>query len=320
MKGLLATRPYLRPMIWAGNRLGITPSGEERVGEALDVSGLHHMSSFISQAADEFRDLAGAYGEWAAHLVGGEEPPDRLPLLVKRIDAGDDLSVQVHPDDALASSLEGEPNGKHEAWVILAAEPGARIVLGFKEGVTREEAERAFREGRPGELLRDIPVRAGDVVPVPAGCVHAIGKGIYLFEVQQPSSVTYRLFDPDRPEAGGPRPLHLSRGFQAMDVDKRPPVRNFDIFQADADPGRRVLCDMPTFRIESFRVTESGGPLDVAGGNLAVVQVVSGAATLVRGEERLDLAGLGATALVPAEGGVWRLESSGASLLLAFHQ
>ncbi len=320
MKGLLATRPYLRPMIWAGNRLGVAPSGEGRVGEALDVSGLGHMSSFVSHAPDEFRALAGAYGEWAAHLVGGAEPPDRLPLLVKRIDAGDELSIQVHPNDALAMALEGEPNGKHEAWVILAAEPGARIYLGFKEGVTRRAAEQAFREGCPRDLLREIPVRPGDVVPVPAGCVHAIGKGIYLFEVQQPSSITYRLHDVDRPQSGGARPLHLSQGFQAMDLGARPEVRRSDIFRSEAEPGRRVLCDMPTFRIESFRITESGGPQEVASGRLAVVQVVSGTVALVRGEESLELAGMGATALVPAKGGAWSLRSSEASLLLAFHQ
>ncbi len=321
MKGLLATRPYLRPMIWAGDRLGRAPGEGGKVGEALDVSGLSHMPSLVCEDGAPCRSLCDAYGEWGKRLVGGTlPPPERLPLLVKRIDAGDNLSVQVHPDDRLARRLEGEPNGKSEAWVILAAEPGASILLGFRDGVDRSQAEEALRAGRPREVLREIVVRPGDVVPVPAGCVHAIGKGIFLFEVQQPSAVTYRLHDTDRPGAGGARPLHHAEGFQAMDLEARPVVRPSDIFRAEGASGRRILCEMPTFRIEACRLREERDRERIQGGNLAVVQVVTGEARLSRGEDELVLAGMGATALVPAEGGDWSIASSEAALLLAFHR
>jgi mannose-6-phosphate isomerase len=148
----------------------------------------------------------GSVGEvWLTH-----EPA--LPLLFKFLFTTERLSVQVHPDDDFAGKHESS-RGKTEMWRILRADPGAEIALGFKEPISPERAAEAAKSGEIVDLLRWIPVRAGEMYFVPAGTVHAIGAGIALCEIQQQSDVTYRLFD-----YGRPRELHLERGFSVSDL------------------------------------------------------------------------------------------------------
>src|SRR5439155_2036239 len=138
---------------------------------------------------------------------------DTFPLLLKFIDARDSLSVQVHPDDRLAQTLAGVPRGKTEAWVVLHAEPGSRIYAGLKAGVGQRELERAVADGTTADCLHSFEPQAGDCVFLPAGTVHALGGGITVFEVQQTSDTTYRLFDWNRVDAitGRPRDLHIDK-------------------------------------------------------------------------------------------------------------
>lgn len=149
----------------------------------------------------------------------GERPG--LPILVKLIDATENLSVQVHPDDAYA--LEHEHSfGKTEMWYILRAEPGAKIVYGFQRDVTREELRRAAEDGTVEELLNHIYVKPGEVYFIPAGQVHAIGAGIVLAEVQESSNLTYRLYDYHRVDRNGkPRELHVEKALQVADLRRQ---------------------------------------------------------------------------------------------------
>ena len=149
----------------------------------------------------------------------GERPG--LPILVKLIDAMENLSVQVHPDDAYA--LEHEHSfGKTEMWYILRAEPGAKIVYGFQRDVTREELRRAAEDGTIEELLNHIYVKPGEVYFIPAGQVHAIGAGIVLAEVQESSNLTYRLYDYHRLDRNGkPRELHVEKALQVVDLRRQ---------------------------------------------------------------------------------------------------
>lgn len=148
----------------------------------------------------------------APAILGFAAPHHRLPLLFKFIDAQDDLSVQVHPSDAQAQHIENYPYGKTEAWYILHAEPGATLIHGFKEPVDPARVRDYLEQNRLQDLLAQVPVRAGDVVFVPAGTVHAIRRGIVLAEIQENSDITYRLYDWGRVD--NTRPLHINQSLQ----------------------------------------------------------------------------------------------------------
>jgi len=136
----------------------------------------------------------------------GAEQPGEFPLLMKFLFPREWLSVQVHPNDAEAQAI-GQPRGKNECWYVLSAEPDAKLALGFREAITPEEVERAIHEGTLESKLNYVPVKAGDMVYVEAGTIHAIGPGMVVLETQQYSDTTYRLYD-----YGRPRELHLKDG------------------------------------------------------------------------------------------------------------
>ncbi len=152
----------------------------------------------------------------------GTIPPERIfPVLTKIIDAHDALSVQVHPTDAYAQRVEHQQNGKTECWYIFDAKPGAELVLGWTRDTTRAEYERRVADGTLGEILRRVPVRRGDAFYLPAGTLHAIGAGIVLFETQQASDLTYRIFDWNRVGADGkPRQLHVQKAGDVLDFHR----------------------------------------------------------------------------------------------------
>ena len=214
-----ALRADLRRRPWGGNRLAArwTPdeadveTGREPVGEAW----LAGPWTRVAAGPDEGRDLAALTAEHGAALLGTVpwgRYGTRFPLLVKLLDAAEPLSLQVHPDDAYALRFEAASGhlGKTEAWWVLSAEPGAKVTWGFAREVTKGAVERAAASGAWGTLLRELPVAVGDVVVNPAGTVHALGAGVTVYEVQQASDLTYRLYDHGRLGADGrPRQLHL---------------------------------------------------------------------------------------------------------------
>ncbi len=182
---------------------------DKRTGEALVISAIPGLES-TDDTGVKLTQLMARYGEG---LLGRDRD---FPLLLKLIAAEDKLSVQVHPGDAYAKAHEGKL-GKSEAWVILRAEPGAQIAYGMKPGTQAQALRRAALAGEDIQpMIAQVPVKAGDVFYMPSGMVHAIGGGIVLYEIQQSSDVTYRLWDYRRKDAKGQeRELHLK---QAMDV------------------------------------------------------------------------------------------------------
>ena len=221
---------------------------DAHTGESLEMSVITGLDSTDSRG-EPLRSLIAREGaRLTGTRIGGP-----FPLLLKLIDAREQLSVQVHPDNAYAALHENKL-GKTEAWVILHAEPGAQLVYGIREGVTRDMLESACREGKAIEgLLRFVPVHEGDVFYIPAGTVHAIGAGILLYEIQQSSDVTYRFYDWDRTDAqGNRRTLHIR---QALDVTR------LDL-QMDAAPSRTLydstchreqLLDTDYFALQRLR-------------------------------------------------------------------
>lgn len=216
---------------------------DERTGEALEVSAIAGLESRTAQG-ETLPQLIERNG---ARLVGGYAGRD-FPLLLKLLAARDSLSMQVHPDDSYALANEGKL-GKTEAWVILQAEEGAGILYGLKAGVTLEQLQSALEGGQDVEPLIDrVNVQVGDVYYMPAGMVHAIGGGILLYEIQQSSDVTYRLWDFNRTNAKGEkRPLHIR---QSLDVIN-PALRGTQTkLPQKNENGIFPLLDVPAFRLD----------------------------------------------------------------------
>lgn len=206
----------LHETIWGGRRLAQAgwkqlPSGQTRIGEAweTEVNTRVQTSPYTGRTLGELvNDLDVALLGQDAIAVFGH----RFPLLAKFIDANAQLSLQVHPDDQYAARQEQGKSGKTEFWYVLDATPGARIVHGFAAASTREQVLQAIEATRLEELVHAEEVAPGDVIFVPAGTVHAIGGGILLYELQEYSDVTYRMYDYGRLDGEGrPRELHIER-------------------------------------------------------------------------------------------------------------
>ncbi len=207
---------------WGGEKLRTVygkPLLEVPTGESLEASCVPELNS-TDDAGTPLQTLKDRYGR----SFCGFYHDQAFPLLLKLIDARDRLSVQVHPDDAYARSHENGKLGKTEAWLILDAPEGSELVYGIREGVTMEELRRACEKGAAVEpLLRKVKVRPGDVCYIPAGCVHAIGSGILLYEIQQSSDITYRFYDWDRTDSQGRRrALHLAQALDVTDLSLQP--------------------------------------------------------------------------------------------------
>lgn len=233
--------------IWGGNRLreyGKQSDGE-RIAESWELSCHPDGESVIAEG--EFAGMTlSAFLKRHPEAMGTRGAAlDRFPVLVKLIDAKDDLSVQVHPDDAYAQRAEGEP-GKTEMWYVVDAQPGAQLICGFEKSISREELRRAIEENTLLDIVHRVPVKKGDVCFIPAGTLHAIGKGLLIAEVQQNSNLTYRVYDYGRAGTDGkPRTLHIEK---ALDVTRREPAKPCPAFRSAARPGGGsfvplVMCD-----------------------------------------------------------------------------
>ena len=213
--------------IWGGEKISSIlhrpTGGLKKCGESWELSGFDEEPIMVSNgflAGNSINELVEIYmgdlvGEKVFHKFG-----QVFPLLIKFIDAQDDLSVQVHPDDTLAKQLD-EFNGKTEMWYVIQAEEGSRINMGFERHVQKNELGKLVQENRLEEVLHYVPAEAGQTFYIPAGTVHAIGRGILLAEIQQLSDITYRLYDYNRRDAEGkPRDLHVKEALEAIHFEE----------------------------------------------------------------------------------------------------
>ena len=251
----LKLTPIRKNAIWGGNsiapRFGIGNPGDT-CAEAWMLSLRPDGENRIENAA-----AVGMTLSEYAHEVGAEQlcGSDSFPLLIKIIDAADRLSVQVHPDDIYAKA-HGLDAGKTEMWYILDAAPGAQLVYGVRPGVTSEQMKAAAENGTCEELLNFVPVKKGDCFYIPAGLVHAIGKGILIAEIQQNSNTTYRLYDYNRTDKDGKkRELHTQSAAAVMKT-------SFDVTgitvgkttEATGSVREKILCDCPYFSVISYTI------------------------------------------------------------------
>ncbi len=216
-------KPVFQKKIWGGSRLksvfGFDISND-KIGEDWAISAHPHGVSVVENGEFKGQKLDDLWKEHKELFGHPTEPV--FPLLIKILDAEDELSVQVHPDDAYGMKHEGEL-GKTECWYIIDAEPGAEIIYGH-HAKTREELAEMIKEGRWDDLLKKVPVKKGDFFYVPSGTIHAIGKGIMILETQQSSDTTYRVYDYDRKDASGQkRELHIQQSIDVTTVPAKTP-------------------------------------------------------------------------------------------------
>ena len=210
--------------IWGGHKIN-THLGKDfgklpNCGESWEISGVQDHVSVVSNGFLSGNSLEELIEVYMGDLVGDrvyEKFGEEFPLLIKFIDANDDLSIQVHPDDEL-SKKRHQAFGKTEMWYVLQADPGSKLNLGFKEKLTKEKYLKIFKSGKLMDILNFEDVKEGDVLFMPAGRVHAIGKGVLVAEIQQTSDVTYRIYDYDRKDSeGNGRELHTELALDAID-------------------------------------------------------------------------------------------------------
>jgi mannose-6-phosphate isomerase class I len=212
---ILRFQPLFFTKIWGGSAIRRRfdfPLSQEGIGECWGISALPGKETPVREgpfAGITLSELWTHRPEWFGH-----HPAPFFPLLVKFIDASQDLSVQVHPDDAYARQ-KGFPYGKHECWIVLGAEPGSEIVFGHSAG-SRAELEEKIAQNRIEDVLRRVPVHEGDFFNVSPGTIHALGKGLLILEIQQSSDLTYRLYDYHRLENGKPRELHVEDALNTL--------------------------------------------------------------------------------------------------------
>jgi mannose-6-phosphate isomerase len=297
--------PFFSPRPW-GTR-DLSPWYDFRPAEPIGEAWLTGPQCLIETGAQQGRTLSELAGAYPDALLGPyrNEVGD-YPLLVKILFPHDKLSVQVHPDDALAQQA-GEPRGKTECWYVLEAEPGAGVALGLKPGSTVEAMRRAIADHSVEAMVEQVPVARGDMIFVDAGTVHAIGPGVVLLETQQTSDITYRLYD-----YGRPRELHIDRGLAATRLHTAAGK-----VAPKTEGARTRLIEQKYFIVDRIAV-DSTSPFrsEPSAGVPHALMAVEGAAVLhSEGCEPVDLL-TGRAVVVPAAVSGYRLESTGTAAII----
>jgi len=305
--------------IWGGRRLhdtlARTVPPDKVIGEAWLIADHDECQSVVDSGPWAGRTLGELMAECPEYLLGPlvkPTPRGQFPLLLKLIDSGEALSVQVHPDDETARRLNEPDVGKTEMWYVLEADPGAELISGLVPGTTRESFAAAVAEGRVEQCMARCPAQPGTSVFVSAGTVHAIGGGILLAEIQQNSNITYRVHDWNRVDAcGKPRQLHLDKAMEAIEfgpVEPEPAQR-----QVSGDNNHRILSACPYFVTEVVEITRSWEWLK-GREHFHILVALDAGMTVLAGDSYVRLARGGAV-LVPGQVGEYRVEGSGQILL-----
>lgn len=223
MMNIIKFSPLLKQTLWGGDKIVAfkqLDSQLDHVGESWEISGVEGCESVVCEGAYKGVKLNTLVSELKEKLVGHdnyEQYGNEFPLLIKFIDARQDLSIQVHPSDELARSL-GKSRGKTEMWYIMQSEPDATLCCGLNKTITPEEYKRMIADGTITEVINKYDVNEGDCFFIPAGRIHSIGAGCFLAEIQETSDVTYRIYDFNRRDSNGNlRDLHTDLAAKAID-------------------------------------------------------------------------------------------------------
>jgi mannose-6-phosphate isomerase len=296
MTGPLLFEPLYQSRVWGGRALErafnrTVPAG--KIGESWEVADRPREQSVVAHGPLAGRTLRQLLQDRGAAVMGRSWDPWRpFPILVKWLDCRERLSLQVHPPDAVAHALGGEP--KTENWYIARAEPGAALLAGLKQGVTRDDFVRALADNALEPLVHRVAVGAGDSMFVRSGRIHAIDAGNLILEIQQNSDTTYRVYDWGRlGDDGRPRQLHVEESLRCIDFNDVEPA----VLHPSADDA--VLAECAEFRIRRSR-RDAGGVFPLASNQARLLSVVEGRVVVQHagGHDRYEA---GDNVLLPAD-------------------
>jgi mannose-6-phosphate isomerase len=307
----LRFEPLFRHYLWGGRRLADIlhkPIGPETAAESWEIVDHDDDQSVVAHgplAGKTLRQLITESGNELlgqsvlAQLTDERIPPQlrgRFPLLFKFLDANQNLSVQVHPDDKFGATLTPPDLGKTEAWYVMHADPGAKIYAGLKSGISKADFAVAIAAGSTESVLHSFEAKTGDCVFIPAGTMHAIGAGLLIAEIQQSSNTTFRVYDWNRVDRNGnARPLHIESAIAVTDFT-RGPIQPVAIAPADST-GSSILVSCDKFILEKISLTQ---PSKIGGdGQFRLLAITAGELT-IDGDPSNQPLKFGQTALLPA--------------------
>ena len=292
--------PAYKDYLWGGKKLETLfgkKSGLEKTAESWELSAHKDGQSTISGGGFDGLKFLEYIEKNKGCLGENAERFDFFPILIKFIDAEDNLSIQVHPDDEYALKNEGE-YGKTEVWYVLNCEEGSYLYYGFNRTVTKEELEKRIANNTILDVLNKVSVKKGDVFFIEAGTVHAIGKGMVICEIQQNSNTTYRVYDYDRRDKNGnARELHVKK---AVEVARLTPSENY------ISENKNIIAKCKYFTSEILSVAESA-ELEITDKCFKSVIVTEGAGTLLLNEKELEFKA-GESIFIPAQNSIAKIK------------
>ena len=305
--------PILKNTIWGGTKIAPFKNIQtqlRKVGESWEISGVPGNETIVSGGPDAGRNLNDLVAEQKEALVGKanyERFGNEFPLLIKFIDARDDLSIQVHPTDEIAHR-QGRERGKTEMWYLMPSEPEATLLCGLKKHITPDEYKRMVSEKTIVDAITRYPVHEGDCFFLPAGRIHAIGSGCFLAEIQQTSDVTYRIYDFDRhDDLGRPRELHTELAAESINYDVLP---DYQTHYTPVKNQRVQLVECPYFTTSVYDLDQPINLDYTALDSFVILIGLSGAGIVTEADGTRFVLRAGETILLPATTGRLSVEGT----------
>ncbi len=313
----LKFKPILKERLWGGTKLEEVlgkPITSEITGESWEISTVKGDVSIVANgnfANSSLQDLINKYPEKLLGKSVVERFGKEFPILIKFIDAKQDLSIQLHPNDALAKERHNS-FGKTEMWYIMDADPSADLIVGFNRDVTKEEYSKSLEENRLPELLNYEKVKEGDTFFINTGKIHAIGAGVLLAEIQQTSDVTYRVFDFNRKDKDGNlRELHTELALDAIDYKRKD---DFKVSYSNEKNNVNEMVDCPYFKTNFLHLTTQLD-LDVKDRDSFTIYMCVGGHADIKTDEGTASVKKGETILIPAMASKIEITTANAKLL-----
>ncbi|MFJ1490728.1 type I phosphomannose isomerase catalytic subunit [Capnocytophaga canis] len=310
-------KPILKERLWGGTKLKTLfnkPIETDITGESWEVSAVKGDISVVANGEFKDKSLQELIDLYPNELLGKhvyERFGTDFPILIKFIDAREDLSIQVHPNDDLAKKRHNS-FGKTEMWYVMQADPGAKLIVGFNKDVTKEEYQKHLTEGTLTDIMNYEEVSEGDTFFINTGKVHAIGGGIIIAEIQQTSDITYRVYDFNRKDKNGNlRELHTELALEAIDYQKKD---DFKVSYSKSENTTNKMVDCPYFITHYLNLSENFEKKIGAEDSFHIYMCVKGSGIVSDGKTELSI-NQGETVLFPAVCDTLQVKTSGIELL-----